>query len=620
MHILEGRPALLGTAVALSIFLAAPAFAKNQAVEIMKYFNPVPKKHYLNESQDRLIKKKAFKVADLPSTPAVSNREQGFFVQVPVSKNKDLQAIETLLASPPVNGVSILLSWKQLEPQEEEYSWQVLDDVLELCKKYNKTAIVRIATSGVEAGAGEKVACDVPDYVLNGEGAAKSLIYIGADGFQYRMPVYWDKQYLAKLSNFIGEFAGRYDKNPFIHSIGITGGGWGGNTGVLPQNIAIKDSDDKKDADDKSETAGDGAAADKTGADKTGTDKAENAAVPNPEISTNSNSNTDTDKDKEVQTEAAAPSGPPATRAELSKLLTKEYGMSQRQLVEHWKYVADIFPKAFSFARLNFAINPPIPGRAGENALDEIADYLVCRYGERVYVTRQDIRDDKHRFDEYRLLLKYRPDTYTGITIKPSIPDEDLEKAARVALDDGISFAEIPPSWVAEPSEAVKKYLEHVGSHMGFQILTQKVQLPAELPAGESLKADFQILNVGAVAPKRPSRELDKDVASSYKVLIELKDLSGKPVVRLLHTPGTPTTDWSAGETVAWQEELKMPVLNPGEYMAEMSIVDPDTARKLRFLDGRNADKLQVVLSAPIGSIKILPAKPQSVGGAGSGG
>lgn len=594
MRILEGRLALWSVMVASSTFLAAPALAKNQAAEIMKYFNPVPKKHYLNESQDRLIKKKAFKVTDLPLTPSVSNREQGFFVQVPVSQNKDLPAIDQLLANPSVNGASLLFSWKRLEPQEEEYSWQVLDDVLALCKKYNKTAIVRVATSGVETGALDIVACDVPDYVLNGEGGAKSLVYIGEDGFQYRMPIYWDKQYLAKLSNFVGEFAERYDKNPLIHSIGITGGGWGGGTGVLPQNIAIKDTDDKNGTPDE-------------GAEAT------NEAPANPETKASPEA-VATAEEKAEPKEAPPPAGKPGSRAELSKLLTKEYGMSQRQLVEHWKYVADIFPKAFPTARLNFAINPPLPNRSGENALDEIADYLVCRYGERVYVTRQDIRDDKHRFDEFRLLLKYRPDTYTGITIKPSIADEDLEKAAKVALDDGISFAEIPVTWVTEPSAAVKKYIEHVGSHMGFQLLTQKVQLPAELSAGEGLKADFQILNVGAATPKRPSRELDKDVASSYKILIELKDSSGKPVVRLLHTPGTPTTDWAAGETVTWQEELKMPVLNPGDYKAEMSIVDPDTARKIRFLDGRNAEKLQSVWSAPVGTIKILPAaaKPSS--------
>jgi hypothetical protein len=61
----------------------------------------------------------------------------------------------------------------------------------------------------------------------------------------------------------------------------------------------------------------------------------------------------------------------------LQDQLTKDHGMSQRQLVEHWKYVADIFPKAFPTARLNFDIDPTTPNRAGQDSLDEISDYLV---------------------------------------------------------------------------------------------------------------------------------------------------------------------------------------------------------------------------------------------------
>lgn len=84
--------------------------------------------------------------------------------------------------------------------------------------------------------------------------------------------------------------------------------------------------------------------------------------------------------------------------------------------MEHWKYVADIFPKAFPHTRLNFDIDPPTPNRAGQDSLDEISDYLIYRYGQRIYLTRQGIGDAKHGFDQYRVLLKFHGDTLTGIS------------------------------------------------------------------------------------------------------------------------------------------------------------------------------------------------------------
>ena len=47
-----------------------------------------------------------------------------------------------------------------------------------------------------------------------------------------------------------------------------------------------------------------------------------------------------------------------ANYQKLEAELIKDHGMSQRQLVTHWKYVADLFPKAFPTTALNFDIDP----------------------------------------------------------------------------------------------------------------------------------------------------------------------------------------------------------------------------------------------------------------------
>lgn len=542
----------LGFSAALlsaTILLAPAAPAKNKAVEVMKYFNPLPQKQYLNENQDRIIKKQAFKVSELPNSPPVKNSELGFFATVPGDKLLDMDYVAKLLESDRTTGISALVPWKLLEPQEEKYNWQPVDNLLSLCQKYHKNLIIRVSTSGVDipGEATGKADSDTPSWVF--EQGAKSVKYLDKDNKSHLMPIFWDQTYLAAFSNFINEMGSRYDKNTLIHSIGITGGGFRGGTAVVPTTIA------------------------KDGGEKTATNETGFSS-----------------------------------QSQVEDYLRKQQGLNQKQIVDHWKYVADLFPQAFPNTRLNFAINPPTPNRAGEDALDEISDYLIYRYGGHVYVTRQDLKNGKHGFDDYRVLLKFRPDTYAGLALLPGISAEDMDKISKTALDDGVSFIELPQETLNSQDAVIKTALDKLASHMGYQIISQKAAIPAELAQGEQLKAEFTFLNVGDATPKRPVRELDKDVASSYKVMIELKDADGKVVAKVLHTPEKKTETWKAGEAVTWQQSLKMPQLAAGDYDATLSLYDPNGDKKINLLDGRNADKTITVSDIPLGKLKITPS------------
>ncbi|MGH9548834.1 MAG: beta-galactosidase, partial [Terriglobales bacterium] len=333
-----------------------------------------------------------------------------------------------LLADPRINGLSVLLPWRQLEPEETHYQWQSIDKLLDLCQSANKSLILRISTCGTD---NTDNSGDTPKWVYD---AGAKFVTFKSGGNERRMPVYWDSTYLAKWSNFINAMGEKYDKNPSVHSIGITGGGVGGGTAIIPE-------------------AG----------------------------------------DKE-QYDA------------LDEKLKKEFGMNGHQLVEHWKYVADLFPRAFKTARLNFDIDPPTPNRAGENLLDEISDYLVYRYGERVYLTRENVSSAKHGFDQYRVLLKFRPDTLTGYQLSSSFPSEDLSKLVKNSLDDGVSFAEVPANLISSKDQAVAAALDQLRAHLGYQLISQKVTLPNDIKSGDPLKAGFSFVNLGAATPMRPSR------------------------------------------------------------------------------------------------------------------
>ncbi|MBI2811484.1 MAG: DUF4832 domain-containing protein [Candidatus Melainabacteria bacterium] len=438
---------------------------KNKAGELLKYLNPVHEKTYLNDSQDRIIKKRSFKGTEIAGAQAISNKELGLFAIVDLAQIKDDTLINEILAQPSVNGLSVMVPWASAEPTEGQYDWKQIDHLLEAATQNKKSVILRVTTCGLTDS-------DTPKWVY--DSGAKSVSYTGADGKPYLMPVFWD------------------------------------------------------------------------------------------------------------------------------------FGMNQRQLVQHWKYVADLFPHAFPSCRLNFDIDPPTANRAGEDSLDEISDYLIYRYGQRVYLTRQNVADVKHGFDQYRVLLKFKPDTVTGYRLAPAITAESLDKLAKFALDDGISFVEVPSQFFTAKDSTIVKTLDQLRSKLGYQLVSQNITLPADVKSGQPLKASFTFLNLGSAPAMRPSRQFDKDVASSYKVQLELRDGNGKPVVLSLHTPQIPTQKWIAGKPVTWEEELKMPKLTPGQYSVYLSLVDADTKRKLQLLDAVTPDHLTAQDTIAAGKLQIL--------------
>jgi hypothetical protein len=511
---------------------ASPVLAKPQPKEWVKYLNPLPQKNYtLNKNQDRAIKKKGFKKVVVEGAKAVANREIGLFATISRKDFDNTELVSKLLDKQEVNGISATFTWKDVNPQEDKYEWSKIDNLLKLAKEHDKSVILRISTAGSDL----ESMSDTPDWVI--ESDVKTLSFKDPAGKDHKMPIFWDSTYLAKWSNFVQDLGARYDKNPAIHSIGITGGGVEGGTLVVPElNVPINKENYKA----------------------------------------------------------------------LETTLTKDHGMSQRQLVEHWKYVAELFPKAFPTQRLNFNIDPPTPNRAGQDSLDEISDYLVYRYGQRVYLSRMNVNDAKHGFDQYRVMLKFKPDTLTGYKLTDKMQAAELTKIGKIAFDDGASFIEIPSQFFDSQDEAVKLAIKDLREHLGYQLISQKVTLPEGIKAGEPIKVSFTFANIGAATAMRPVRELDKDVASSYRLMVELKNANGKTALAFWHTPGVPTNKWTSGKPITWEGELKpTKSLKPGEYSVYFSLMDPDTKRKINFLDGMSQEPPKLVTSIGAGKLKV---------------
>jgi hypothetical protein len=164
----------------------------------------------------------------------------------------------------------------------------------------------------------------------------------------------------------------------------------------------------------------------------------------------------------------------------------------------------------------------------------------------------------------------------------------------------------LPSSYFAEKDEAMTAALERLRSHLGYQLICTNVGLPAQLKVGDKLTASFDFLNGGSAPAMRPNRQFDKDVASSYRIQLELRDTADKPVVINYHTPGTPTNKWVSGKPIAWEEDLTMPALKPGQYKAYLSVVDSETKREIQILNAMSAEKPTAGYALAAGKVEVV--------------
>jgi hypothetical protein len=503
-----------------------------KAAKMMRYLKPTERKNDLNEAQDRTIKQRTFKSEQNSDTHGVLNPAIGVYACVSTTELKDSEALKKLLGSDKVAGLSALVSWSELEPVEGEYQWNIIEDALKLCQSHGKYLILRVSTCGLD-NANQGGDSDTPNFVFTA--GSKALTYNGVDGKAHRMPIFWDKTYLAKWANFVKDMGDKFDKNESLHSVGITGGGILGSTLIVPDFNHTADS-----------------------------------------------------------------------YTTLEQTLTQDHGMTSQKIIEHWKYVADLFPKSFEKTRLNFDIDAPVQSRGGQTMLDEISDYLVYRYGERIFITRQNIADAKHGFDQYRVIVKLKNDTYTGYALNDKVTDSDLPKLVKNSLNDGVSFMEIPHKYFADENPAVVAALENLKDHLGYQIACRQAKIDTDIKCGAPVKASFVFANFGSSAPIRPSRQLDKDLPSSYQIGLEIQDEAGKSIVLSLITPSIPTTHWFSGKPISCSSSFRLPEhLKPGEYSVSLALVNKETKKRIRIIDARPQSEQ---VAAPDSHSNALPS------------
>jgi hypothetical protein len=151
---------------------------------------------------------------------AESSRSVKIFALQPLDISPEAPTSElSELRDPAVYGVSWRFRWKTIEPREGQYNWELMDKVLQATSTAGKKVMLRV-TAGMFT----------PDWVY--QAGAKPFDFSSTDlahPENYRgttkMPIPWDEVYLAKWEAFIHALGRRYNGDPQIYSVQMTGGG-----------------------------------------------------------------------------------------------------------------------------------------------------------------------------------------------------------------------------------------------------------------------------------------------------------------------------------------------------------------------------------------------------------
>lgn len=129
----------------------------------------------------------------------------------------------TFSNNPSVSGTYLGYYWAQLEPQNGQYNWNLIDNDMKPWVNNGKHVIVRISAAGWTSWQPPNSRQGTPQWVYN-QGVSSVTEADGAI-----KPQYWNPVFLQNFSNFVQAFANRYDSNTNIIAVEI-GIGDGGET------------------------------------------------------------------------------------------------------------------------------------------------------------------------------------------------------------------------------------------------------------------------------------------------------------------------------------------------------------------------------------------------------
>jgi hypothetical protein len=110
-----------------------------------------------------------------------------------------------------VSGIFVRTTWREVEPNKDNYDWSYLDSQIAQAGRMGKKVLI-----GVAAG------IFTPDWVLNESKTVSTVTQLRRlDNFctSVRVPVPWDSRYLASWTSFVQAMGARYSENQSVTAV-----------------------------------------------------------------------------------------------------------------------------------------------------------------------------------------------------------------------------------------------------------------------------------------------------------------------------------------------------------------------------------------------------------------
>lgn len=142
----------------------------------------------------------------------------------------DLSKLGYVLDQDYISGVVLRLRWKNLEPSENAYDFSFIDNVVRAAAQRGKTVqLILLPGFYTPKWLLDQIpSCDPllknnPVYDPNQACGKASFLIDGSAWRRQDLPLPWNPLYKSKWQKFLAEIAGRYNQNPAVVSVAVTG-------------------------------------------------------------------------------------------------------------------------------------------------------------------------------------------------------------------------------------------------------------------------------------------------------------------------------------------------------------------------------------------------------------
>ncbi|HZQ98380.1 MAG TPA: beta-galactosidase [Chloroflexota bacterium] len=143
------------------------------------------------------------------AAPTKASQARGLFVIT----QHDEPVSPATLDNPSVDGIVVRTFWSDVEPADGQFNWGFLDGQVQAAANHGKKVDVIVLPGAF-----------TPDWALAGVQVGQfSSKYGFSRGDNLRLPMPWDQTYLARWFGFVKALGQRYDQNPAVALVPVTG-------------------------------------------------------------------------------------------------------------------------------------------------------------------------------------------------------------------------------------------------------------------------------------------------------------------------------------------------------------------------------------------------------------